>query len=205
MPRLTQPELASSAREGLAMDDILEKDFTPLFQVTLSRLVADQIRNSIPRASPNERANLGLAFSKFEVGGMLMGERIGQNAARVTAVSLALGELHGFHRDPAEHDPCVAEFLCRFPDRKRYGLIGSWHSHPSGTLTLSPRDLQSLRAELDSPVWNLLFMVMLIVSLGSNERLDAEGLVVLLRMPKVRSKIVVTIENEPRQLEADPP
>jgi proteasome lid subunit RPN8/RPN11 len=84
------------------------------------------------------------------------------------------------------------------PRYDRFGLIGSWHSHPSGKTEPSQRDLQTLKETVAHPTARLGFKVLLIVCRDSTEHLRTEG-VVLQREPMVLSKIDVSIETVPEQ------
>ena len=115
------------------MEGTLDEDITPPFRVILSSSVAAKMRDGIPRASATERAGLGTPYEGLlEVGGLMMGEKVGDNTFRVVDISLTIGELGRYYLDPAEHQPFVDEFRAKFRDAGRFGLIGSWHSHPSG-------------------------------------------------------------------------
>lgn len=178
------------------MDNISDEDITRPFRLILGSVAAAKIRDGIPQATPAERAGLGAPFASLvEAGGLLMGESIGENAFRVMDVSVTIGEPHCFYRDQTEHQPFLNEFYERFPDRYRYNLIGDWHSHPSGNLTPSTRDFQSLRETMATPSFEASFHVMLIVCLGADMRLEAEG-VVLIQNPNLLNKIIVTIEPD---------
>jgi proteasome lid subunit RPN8/RPN11 len=176
--------------------DILEDDITPVFRVLLSSVDAAKIRDGMPRASAAEHAGLETPYgSQLEAGGLMMGEQVGDNTFRITDISLTTGQPHSFHLDPLVHQPFLDAFYARFPDRWRFNLIGSWHSHPSGNLTPSPCDLESLKETMATPSFEAPFMVMLIVGLGADDQLNAEG-VVLIREPKVLSRIEVSIEHD---------
>ena len=176
------------------MEDILEKDFVPPFRVVLSSGVTAKIRNGIPRASATERAGLGLPYAGLlEAGGLMMGEKVGENTFRVMDASLTIGEPYRYHLDPAEHRAFVEAFRAKFPDGSRFGLIGSWHSHPSGDPKPSASDLQTLKDTMAHPSTDLAFKVPLIVCLDTGDQLRTAG-VVLIREPRVLSKIEVSME-----------
>ena len=181
------------------MEDILEEDLVPSFRVILSSGVAAKIRDGIPRASAAERAGLGLPYAGLvEAGGLMMGEHFGENTFRVTDVSLTIGEPNRYYLDPAEHDSFVGAFRAKCPDAARFGIIGSWHSHPSGEPEASAGDLQTLKATMAHPSTDLAFKVLLIVCRDAADQLRTGG-VVLTREPKVLSKIDVSIEADPGQ------
>jgi [CysO sulfur-carrier protein]-S-L-cysteine hydrolase len=181
-----------------SVEDILEEDIVPPFRLILSSGVAAKIRNGIPRASAAERAGLGLPHaSLLEAGGVMMGEDLGQNTFRVTDVSLTIGEPDRYDLDPAEHQPFVEAFRAKFPDDRRFGMIGSWHSHPSGEPEPSAGDLQTLKDTVTHPSTDLAFKVLLIVCLDATEQLRTGG-VVLTRKSKVLSRIEVSIEPDRR-------
>lgn len=177
------------------VEDILEEDIVPPFRVILTSDTAAKIRNGLPRASAAERAGLGNPYaSLLEVGGLMMGEHVGQNTFRVTDVSLKLGEPGRYYLNPAEHRSFVEAFWAKFPDRSRFSLIGSWHSHPSGEPVPSGSDLRTLKETMAHPSTDLAFKVLLIVCRDAAEQLRTGG-VVLVQDPKVLSKIEVSIES----------
>lgn len=178
------------------MEEILEEDIVPTFRVILSSGVAAKIRSGIPRASAAERAGLGLPYAGLvEAGGLMMGELVGENTFRVTDVSLTIGEPNRYYLDPVEHESFVQAFRAKCPDTDRFGLIGSWHSHPSGEPEPSEGDLLALKAIMAHPATDLAFKVLLIVCLDAAEQLRTGG-VVLTREPKVLSKICVLTETD---------
>lgn len=179
------------------MEDILEEDLVPSFRVILSSRAAAKMRDGIPRASAAERGGLGLPYTGLiEAGGLMVGEHVGENAFRVTDVSLTIGEPNRYYLDPADHESFVGAFRAKCPDAARFGLIGSWHSHPSGEPQPSARDLQTLKATMAHPSTDLAFKVLLIVCRDTDGQLQLGG-VVLTREPKVLSRIHVFIEADP--------
>ena len=173
----------------------VEKDITSPFRVILSSSVAAKMQGGVPRPSLTERSGLGLPSQILvEVGGVMMGEHLEKHTFRVTGVSLTMGADRQYYFDPKEHQPFVDAFLAESSGRNGTSFIGHWHSHPSGSLTPSPTDLETLKNNMASPLCDLCFMVLLIVCLGENDRLGAEG-VVLVRDSKTPSEIEVTIEN----------
>lgn len=175
------------------VDSILERDITPRFRVILRSAVAARIREGIPRASVAERSGLGLPFAGLvEVGGLMLGERVAENAFLVIDISLTVGEPRRYQYEPDEHRPVVQAFFEQFPDRSRFGMIGSWHSHPSGSPKPSARDLETLKETMAHPSTDLGFMVLLVVCLDGAGQLQAGG-VVLTRDPSVLSNIDVSI------------
>ena len=194
--RKVHPCIMRHGEKELTVEDILEEDITPPFRVILSNRVAAKIRNGIPRASAAERAGLGAPYaSVLEVGGLMMGEKVGDNTFRVMDVSLTIGEPGRYNLDPAKHQAFVDDFLAKFCDEGRFGIIGSWHSHPSGNPEPSKGDLQTLKDTMAHPSNNLSFKVLLVACLDENAQLRVRG-VVLTREPKVLSKIEVSIEHD---------
>jgi len=161
---------------------ILEQDITPSFRVSLSEAVAAKIRDGIPHRS------------QVEAGGVMLGELVGDDTFRVTDVSLTIGKRRHYYCDPPEHQPFVDEFFARFPDRKRFGLIGTWHSHPSGNAMPGRGDLQALKDKMASPLCDLSFMVLLIACLNGAAELYAGGVILIRGEPDVRM-IEITIED----------
>jgi len=169
----------------------MEEDTGPPVRVILSSRVAAKMHDGMPRPNEAERAGLGNPFStSIEVGGLMMGERLGDRIFRVIDISLTIGEAGRYYLDFAQHQPFIDDFMARFDDRYRFGLIGSWHSHPSGEPTPSECDLQSLKDTLLHPAMTLNFKVLLIVCLNAGAKLRTEG-IIMLRGSKTLNKVLI--------------
>src|SRR5262245_2536321 len=80
-----------------------------------------------------------------EIGGVLMGEHIGDDAFRVAdmTVQRSGGSQTCFVRRPHEHKRALDRFFERTGgDYARFNYLGEWHSHPSFAPVPSGTDLR---------------------------------------------------------------
>ena len=78
----------------------------------------------------------------------MMGGHFGENTFRVMDVSLTIGEPNRYYLATLPSaESFVGAFRAKCPDSARFGIIGSWHSHPSGEPEPSAGDLQTLKAD----------------------------------------------------------
>jgi len=110
-----------------------------------------------------------------EIGGLLMGEYLGEEVFRVAEVSVQrTGGSHScFVRNPTAHKDQLEKFFARTGnDYARFNYLGEWHSHPSFEPMPSPIDLQTMQSIVDDPNAGANFLVLLIPRL--NGRRDIE-------------------------------
>jgi len=105
-----------------------------------------------------------------EIGGLLMGEDLGNGDFRVVEISVQRsgGTEACFIRNPKDHQPELDAFFGRTGnDYSRFNYLGEWHSHPSFAPFPSPRDDASMREIVEDPTVGANFVVLLIVKLES--------------------------------------
>jgi proteasome lid subunit RPN8/RPN11 len=110
-----------------------------------------------------------------EIGGVMVGEHVGEDTFRIVDVSFQRqeGSIAHFIRDPSDHSEFLAEFFkTTGNDYKRFNYIGEWHSHPSFKPVPSSEDLCTMRNIVDDPLVGVNFAVLMIVRLGRWRRLE---------------------------------
>ena len=83
-----------------------------------------------------------------EIGGILMGEMVGDQRFRIADISVdtVSGSLAHFVRDAEHHERELRAFFERTgADYKRFNYLGEWHSHPSFEVTPSGPDIRAMR------------------------------------------------------------
>lgn len=87
-----------------------------------------------------------------EIGGMLMGEDLGDQKFRIVdfSVDATNGTRTSFHRQAEEHDHALAAFFAKTgSDYARFNYLGEWHSHPSFSVQPSLQDLRAMQDLVD--------------------------------------------------------
>lgn len=100
-----------------------------------------------------------------EVGGMLMGEHLGEGWFRIADLSVqtSRGGAACFVRDPREHKAFIKDFFERTGhDFARFNYLGEWHSHPNHLPLPSDTDRDSMRRIVENE-GNSPFFAILIV------------------------------------------
>ena len=103
---------------------------------------------------------------RVEVGGLLMGEHVCQDAFRVVDITAQRhgGSHTGFMRDPEAHAAELAAFFERTKgDYARFNYLGEWHSHPNVPATPSASDVAEMVRLVGDPKVGVTFAVLLIV------------------------------------------
>lgn len=114
-----------------------------------------------------------------EIGGILMGEHVGQDAFSVLEVTVdhGRGSFARFVRAFHHHTRGLLSFFQRTGGQyQRFNYIGEWHSHPSFSLAPSQTDLDSMRKIVDDPKVGANFAVLLITRLSAEGTLEARAL-----------------------------
>ena len=89
-----------------------------------------------------------LKAGKREIGGMLMGEDLGEQAFRIVdfSVDVKRGTTSSFFRDSNEHDLALQRFYEKTgSDYKRFNYLGEWHTHPSFSVDPSINDISAMQ------------------------------------------------------------
>lgn len=89
-----------------------------------------------------------------EIGGLLMGEDLGNGDFRVVEISVQRsgGTEACFIRNPKGHQTELDTFFARTGNNySRFNYLGEWHSHPSFTATPSAPDLATMLSLVNDP------------------------------------------------------
>jgi integrative and conjugative element protein (TIGR02256 family) len=103
-----------------------------------------------------------------EIGGVLVGEHIGQDVFRIADLSVQRsgGSAAHFVRDPRLNRAFLDEFFARTGmDYKRFNYLGEWHSHPSFSPIPSGPDIATMMEIVQDREVGANFVVLLIASL----------------------------------------
>ncbi len=101
-----------------------------------------------------------------EIGGVLVGERLGGDLFRIADASVQRGGGTNmtFERDPAQHRLFLDNFFARTGhDYARFNYLGEWHSHPNAIALPSGTDVRSMMEIVCDPEVNAAFAALLIV------------------------------------------
>ncbi|MGG3546260.1 Mov34/MPN/PAD-1 family protein [Bacillus paranthracis] len=106
-----------------------------------------------------------------EIGGILMGEHVGENTFRICDVTIQsyngtwirfVRQISGVMRKSLNYFFSKNKFQYR-----RYNYLGEWHSHPSFSLTPSFQDIQTMWEIVNDETVGANFAVLLIVKIES--------------------------------------
>ena len=89
-----------------------------------------------------------LKAGKREIGGMLMGEDLGEQVFRIIdfSVDVKRGTTSSFIRDSDEHDLALQKFYEKTgSDYMRFNYLGEWHTHPSFSVAPSIYDINAMQ------------------------------------------------------------
>lgn len=109
------------------------------------------------------------AAGRREIGGVLVGERLGGDFFRIADASVQRGggTSMTFERDPAQHRLFLESFFARTGhDYARFNYLGEWHSHPNAIALPSSTDVRSMMEIVCDPEVNAAFAALLIVRRG---------------------------------------
>ncbi len=151
-------------------------------KIQLPPLIVKRLRRELRRAG------------RREIGGLLMGEDVGDGNFRVVEVSVQRsgGTEACFIRNPKDHQPELDAFFARTGnDYSRFNYLGEWHSHPSFTATPSAPDLATMLAIVNDPTVGSNFLVLLIAKL-SGKQVEATATL----FTQTASPILVPLEVE---------
>lgn len=102
-----------------------------------------------------------------EIGGMLMGEEVGEQVFRIVdfTIDAKSGDVANFVRDDENHDKVLAKFFKRTgADYERFNYLGEWHTHPRFNVHPSVQDIQTMQDLVDGS-GGVSFAVLLIARL----------------------------------------
>jgi len=124
-----------------------------------------------PQIVKRLRRELLRAGSK-EIGGLLMGEDLGNGDFRIVEISVQRsgGSEVCFIRNPKDHLPKLDSFFARTGNEySRFNYLGEWHSHPSFTSTPSAPDVATMQSLVNDPTIDVNFLVLLIARLSGKQ------------------------------------
>jgi len=90
--------------------------------------------------------------ARREIGGMIMGEEIGDQQFRIVdfSVDARSGTSAQFLRDADQHDEALSAFFdSTGADYRRFNYLGEWHTHPSFDVHPSLQDVRSMQDLVD--------------------------------------------------------
>jgi integrative and conjugative element protein (TIGR02256 family) len=114
------------------------------------------------------RREMGRA-GRREIGGLLLGEHIGDETFRLVDVTVQRsgGSSAHFIRDPAQHQMRLDSFFAETGrDFTRYNYLGEWHSHPSFQPLPSSKDISTMQALVENAKVGVNFAVLIIARIG---------------------------------------
>lgn len=100
-----------------------------------------------------------------EIGGLLMGENLGDELFRVVDISIQRsGGTHAcFIRNPKDHQAYLQAFFARTgKDYTRFNYLGEWHSHPSFDAVPSRTDMETMQSMVSDQEVGANFLVLVI-------------------------------------------
>lgn len=121
----------------------------------------------IPRSVRRRMKRVLLSVGSREIGGILMGEEVGQQRFKILdfSVDTESGTNSRFSRDADHHERELEAFFRRTGEQyRRFNYVGEWHSHPSFSVDPSVQDLHAMQGLVNgSP--NVHFAILLITRL----------------------------------------
>lgn len=111
-----------------------------------------------------------------EIGGLLMGEHLGDELFRVEEISVqrAGGTDSCFIRNPRDHKAQLDRFFAQTgKDYARFNYLGEWHSHPSFEAVPSATDLRTMQSIVEDPDVGVNFLVLLVCKKAPDGALEA--------------------------------
>lgn len=118
-----------------------------------------------------------LSAGRREIGGMIMGEEVGDQIFQVVdfSVDARSGTSSNFVRDSDQHDRALSAFFEKTgADYGRFNYLGEWHSHPSFSVYPSLQDVHAMQDLVDGS-GGVHFAVLLITRLRWYCRFDCSA------------------------------
>lgn len=115
-----------------------------------------------------------------EIGGVLMGQHLGDGAFLIVDFSLQItgGTKQHFVRDPALHKPFLDDFFERTGhDYATFNYLGEWHSHIDVPPVPSSEDIRTMQAHVANPEVNAPFALLMIVCQGRGRSVELSATV----------------------------
>lgn len=113
-------------------------------------------------------------FGNYEIGGMLIGYKIGDNHFSISRATVA-DDITNFNLASFIREPFKSmKILLKAFKRKKHNYIGEWHSHPQFRLYPSDADVKTMKGILSDPGYGVNF-ALLIISKLRNGKAEMEG------------------------------
>jgi len=106
----------------------------------------------LPSKIRSRLKRLMLFAGNREIGGILMGEEIGEERFRIVdfSVDTKTGSSAHFVRDAKHHEQELQAFFQRTgQDYSRFNYLGEWHTHPKFSVYPSFQDIRSMQDLVD--------------------------------------------------------
>lgn len=128
-------------------------------KILLPPEVVSRIRDALMRAGQDE------------IGGVLMGEHLGEVTFRVVEVTVQdRGTIARFVRGVRDAVWALDRFFHRTKrNYRRFNYLGEWHSHPLFSLHPSGKDQRSMREIVDDPTTSANFAVLVLTKLRTGD------------------------------------
>lgn len=129
---------------------------------------------------------------QYEIGGVLMGEHVGENEFRVTEISIhRRGTFSSFIRRVEDALGRIKTFFQKNQNNySRFNYLGEWHSHPMFAPYPSSQDDYSMLEIIMDEAVGANFVVLLIVKLNQDSELVGSLHTYLPNGSKVKSSLV---------------
>lgn len=151
-----------------------------MLSLTLLPEITHQIINALRNAG------------QYEIGGVLMGEHIGENEFRVTEISIhRRGTFSSFIRKVEDAVGKIKTFFQKNQNNySKFNYLGEWHSHPMFVPYPSSKDDNSMFEIIMDESVGANFAVLLIVKLNQDNRLVGSLHTYLPNGSKIESSLI---------------
>jgi integrative and conjugative element protein (TIGR02256 family) len=134
---------------------------------------------------------------RHEIGGVLVGENLGDDVFRLIDISFQSsgGSIVHFVRDPEHHKAFLADFFTRTGnDYRKFNYIGEWHSHPGFEPRPSGEDVATMFEIVEDPAVGVNFAILIIARLLRWNQLQISA--TLFRPGIMPESITVEVDGE---------
>ena len=136
----------------------------------------------LPHAVQRRLASALAKAGNREIGGVLMGEDMGEASYRIVDFTKqpAEGTAASFIRSVTDCLAPLRKFFHKHDhDYRRFDYLGEWYSHPLFIPRPSSTDIETMRGIVSDPEVGATFVVLLIIRLDSTGRLEGSATVFL--------------------------
>jgi integrative and conjugative element protein (TIGR02256 family) len=137
-----------------------------------------------------------------EIGGLLMGEHVGDELFRVVEISVQRsgGTDACFIRHPRDHKAQLEKFFARTGnDYARFNYLGEWHSHPSFEPIPSGTDLQTMQLIVEDSDVGVNFLVLLVCKRAADGVIKATAVVFRAATEALRIPVVTEGQTQTQE------